>query len=260
MWKLIARLGLMACLGVTAAPALAAKAESVDYRQGDTLLEGYVAYPEQGGKHPAVLIVHDWTGVGDYVKGRARQLADLGYVAFAVDVYGKGVRPADGPEAGRVSAIYKNDRALLRARLKSGYDWLMQQPQVDTHRIAAMGYCFGGLAALELARSGAPIVGTVSFHGELSNPKPDDARNIKGKVLVLHGALDPFVKADQVAAFQSEMNAAGVDYQFIAYSGAVHSFTKPAAGNDISKGQAYNATADRRSFEAMKTFLHEVMQ
>ncbi|WP_137935887.1 dienelactone hydrolase family protein [Chitinivorax sp. B] len=241
--------------------ALAVKGEVVNYKQGDTELEGYVVWPDKlDGKRPAVLIVHDWTGVGDYVKGRAKQLAELGYVAFAADIYGKGIRPAFGPEASKVSGQYYKDRPLLHARLSAGLDWLKSRKEVNTDKIASMGYCFGGMAALELARLGAPVVGAISFHGNLSNPTPETAKNIKGKVLVLHGAIDPFVKPEQVDGFMKEMNAANIDYQFIAYSGAVHSFTQPHVGTDISKGTAYNANADRRSFDAMKLFLTEVFQ
>ena len=250
---------LLACL--TAITAHAVQTETVLYRQGDAVLEGYVAWPDKANRNsPAVIIVHDWTGVGDYVKGRARQLAELGYVAFAADIYGKGVRPASGPDARAVSSQFGGNRPLYRARMQAALDWLQARPEVDRSRIAAMGYCFGGMGALELARSGAPIVGAITFHGSLSSPTPEDARNIKGKVLVLHGAQDPAVNADQVRGFQQEMNNAGVDYQFIAYSGAVHAFTLPTAGNDISKGSAYNANADRRSFAAMRTFLDEVFQ
>ncbi|MBB5017854.1 dienelactone hydrolase [Chitinivorax tropicus] len=248
-------------LCATSQMALAAKGEVVTYKQGDTELEGYLAWPDKmEGKRPAVLIFHDWTGVGDYVKGRAKQLADLGYVAFAADIYGKGVRPAFGPEAAKVSGQFYKDRDLLHARLAAGYDWLKERKEVNPDKIVGMGYCFGGMAALELARMGTPVAGAISFHGNLGNPTPETAKQIKGKVLVLHGAIDPYVKPEQVDAFMKEMNAANVDYQFIAYSGAVHSFTQPHVGTDISKGAAYNAAADRRSFEAMKTFLHEVFQ
>lgn len=234
------------------------KTEVVEYKQGGTPLEGFVAYDSSiKGKRPVILIIHEWTGLGDYVKGRAKELAEKGYVAFALDIYGKGVRPSAPPEAGKEAGKYKTNRKLMRDRAKAGYDFIKSKPYADTSKMVAMGYCFGGLAALEMGRAGLPLVGVTSFHGDLSNPTPQDAKNIKGKVLILHGALDPHVK-DQVAGFQKEMDDAKVDYQFISYSGAVHAFTNPSAGNDITKGAAYNALADKRSMRAFLDFLQEV--
>ena len=248
---------MMLCLAVTAEAAV--KTSVVEYKHGDTVLEGYLAWDDTTNvSRPAVLIVHEWTGLGPYVKQRAEMLAELGYVAFAADIYGKGVRPATSAEAGKTAGIYKNDRSLMRARAKAGLDTLKAQKFVDPKRLAAIGYCFGGTTVLELARDGADIRGVVSFHGGLSTPTPQDAKGIKAKVLALHGADDPFVKADEVAAFQDEMRKAGLDWQFVSYGGAVHSFTNPEAGNDNSKGAAYNEKADKRSWEAMKTFFKEI--
>ncbi|QWV95565.1 dienelactone hydrolase family protein [Geomonas oryzisoli] len=234
--------------------------QNVDYRQGDTVLEGYVAYDDSiKGTRPGILVIHEWTGVTAYEKMRVEQLAKLGYVAFAADIYGKGVRPTGPEQAAKEAGKYRgNDRSLLRARGAAGLARLASYPQVDPKRLAVMGYCFGGTAALELARSGADVLGTVSFHGGLSTPNPADARNIRGKVLALHGADDPYVKADEVAAFQKEMRDAKVDWQMNFYGNAVHSFTNPKSGNDNSKGAAYNEKADRRSFEAMKLFFNEI--
>jgi dienelactone hydrolase len=187
-------------------------------------------------------------------------LAKLGYVAFAADIYGKGVRPAAPADAAKTAGIYKNDRALMRSRVRAGLDELKKQRFVDTRRLAAIGFCFGGTSVLELARDGADVNGVVSFHGGLSTPTPQDARNIKGRVLALHGADDPFVKADEVAAFQDEMRKANVDWQLISYGNAVHSFTNFAAGTDNSKGAAYNEKADRRSWQAMKDFFTELFK
>jgi dienelactone hydrolase len=181
----------------------AIRTQTVEYKQGDTVLEGYLAYDDSlKNKVPGVLIVHDWMGVGPYVQERASQIAALGYVALAVDIYGKGVRPKDAKEAAAQAGIYRADRALMRERVKAGLDELRKAKFVDTSRIAAMGYCFGGGVALELARSGADIAGVVSFHGNLDTPNPQDAKNIKCPVLVCHGADDPFVTKDQVLAFQ----------------------------------------------------------
>ena len=233
----------------------------VEYKQGDTVLEGLSVYDNAiQGKRPAVLVIHQWKGLGDYEKKRAEMLARLGYNVFAVDIYGKGVRPQTPSEAGAEAAKYRNDRALLRARVRAGLDVLAKHELTDPKRIAAIGYCFGGTAVLELARSGADIGGVVSFHGGLSSPTPGDARNIKAKVLALHGADDPNVPPKEVAAFEEEMRQAGVDWQLVAYGGAVHSFTDRDAGNDNAKGAAYNERADRRSWEAMKQFFAELFK
>jgi dienelactone hydrolase len=187
-------------------------------------------------------------------------LAQLGYVAFCADIYGKGVRPQNTAEAGAQAGKYKNDRQLLRARVNVGLDALRQQPLVDPKRLAAIGYCFGGTTVLELARSGADVAGVVSFHGGLDAPDPADGKNIKCKVLVCHGADDPFSSPQDIAAFENEMRKGGVDWQLIKYGGAVHSFTQPMAGNDNSKGAAYNEKADKRSWEAMKQFFAEIFK
>lgn len=235
------------------------KTQTVEYRDGDQVLEGYLAYDAaKSGKRPAVLIVHDWSGVGPFVKQRAEQLARLGYVAFAADIYGKGVRPTSPEAAGAQAGKYKQDRALFRSRLKAGYQAMLGQRQTDPARTAAIGYCFGGTGVLELARSGADMKGVVSFHGGLDSPTPADGKNIKAKVLILHGAEDPFVPAEDIDAFLAEMRAANVDWQMNSYSGAVHSFTNPEAGNDLSTGAAYNPRADRRSWAAMRQFLDEL--
>lgn len=259
MFKILMLIAGLLCLAVTAEAAV--KTRVIEYRQGDTVLEGYLAWDDvRSVKRPGVLVVHEWTGLGPYVKKRAEMLARMGYVALAADIYGKGVRPAGPAEAAKTAGIYKDDRALLRARVRAGLDTLKAQRFVDPQRIAAIGYCFGGTTVLELARDGADIRGVVSFHGGLATPKPEDAKNIRARVLALHGADDPFVKWDEVAAFQEEMRKGGVDWQFVSYGNAVHSFTNPEAGNDNSKGAAYNEKADKRSWEAMKAFFAEVFK
>lgn len=232
---------------------------TVEYRQGDTVLEGFLAYDSAGpAKKPGVLVFHQWMGVTDHERTRARRLAELGYVAFAADVYGKGVRPADQKAAAAEMGKYRADRPLLRARAQAALATLRQQPNVIPEKIASIGFCFGGGAALELARSGADVLGTVSFHGSLDTPTPQDAKNVRGKVLALHGADDPNVPRKVVLAFEDEMKAAGVDWEVDLYSHTVHSFTQVEAGNDPSKGSAYNAESDRRSWARMKDFLEEV--
>lgn len=252
-------LTLILTLLVTSIASAQIKTEVVEYKHGDAVLEGYIAYDQSvKGIRPGVLVVHEWYGLNDYAKKRAEQLAKLGYVAFAVDMYGKGIRPKTLEECGVQSGIYRKDRPLMRARIKAALDELKKNKLVDPKRIAAIGYCFGGTVVLELARSGADIAGVVSFHGGLDTPNPEDAKNIKCKVLVCHGGDDPFVKMSDFMAFQEEMKNAKVDYQSIVYGGAVHSFTNPDAGNDPSKGMAYNPSADRRSWEAMRQFFREI--
>lgn len=234
--------------------------KTIDYKQGDTVLEGYLAYDSAGpAKKPGILIFHQWMGITGHERKKAEELAKLGYVAFAADVYGKGIRPANPKDAGAEAGKFKDNRPLLRARTEAALATLAAQPNVATDRVAAIGFCFGGGAALDLARSGADIRAVVTFHGSLDTPTPEDAKNIKAKVLVLHGALDPYVPRAAVLALEDELNAAHVDYQVVLYSGAVHSFTQPEAGNDPSKGAAYNAEADHRSWQAMKDFLNEVL-
>ncbi len=233
--------------------------ETVAYKQGEVTLEGYLAYDDGlKGKVPAVLIAHEWTGIGPYVKKRVEQIAELGYVGFAIDIYGKTIRPKDAKEAATQAGIYRSNRKLMRERARAGLEEIKKCRFVDPQRIAAMGYCFGGGVALELARSGAPVAAVVSFHGNLDTPHPEDARNIKAKILVCHGADDPFVTLDQVRAFQDEMRSAHVDWQMNFYGNAVHSFSNPGSGDNPASGAAYNEEADRRSWEAMRLFFDEV--
>ena len=251
--------------GLALACALAARAqlhtETIEYKQGGKVLQGYLAYDEAiAGLHPGVLIVHQWKGLGDYEKKRAEMLARLGYVAFAVDIYGKGIRPKDAQAAGAEAGKYKQNRQLLRARVQAGLAVLQKQERADPKRIAAIGYCFGGTTVIELARSGADIAGVVSFHGGLDSPTPADGKNIKCKVLALHGGDDPFVPAKDLAAFEDEMRSAKVDWQLVKYGGAVHSFTDWNATDNKLPGAAYNESADRRSWEAMKQFFAEIFR
>lgn len=240
----------------------AIQTRTVEYKQGDTTLEGFVAWDDGlKGARPGVLVVHQWMGLTDYEKHRAEMLAQLGYVAFCADIYGQGIRPKNTQEAGALAGKYKGgDRQLLRARVNAGLDALRQQPLVDPKRIAAIGYCFGGTTVLELARSGAELNGVVSFHGGLDAPNPADGKNIKCKVLVLHGADDPFSSPQDIAALENEMRQGGVDWQLVKFGGAVHAFTQPLAGNDNSKGAAYNEKADQRSWEYMKGFFNEIFK
>ncbi|MCL4790304.1 MAG: dienelactone hydrolase family protein [Verrucomicrobia bacterium] len=253
-------LSLIALLACPLAVRAAIHTETVEYNHGDVTLEGHLVYDDANRTtRPAVLISHQWKGLSDYEKKRAEMLAKLGYVVFAVDIYGKGIRPKDAASAGAEAGKYKSDRTLLRARVNAGLETLRKQKFVDPKRIAAIGYCFGGTTVIELARSGADVAGVVSFHGALDSPKPEDGKNIKCKILALHGADDPFVPEKDIAAFESEMRDAGVDWQLVSYGGAVHSFTDWNADGSM-KGAKYDKRADERSWEDMKQFFAEIFR
>lgn len=237
------------------------KIEQIEYVLADTTYEGYIAYDETiNGKRPVVMVVHEWFGIGPYSKKRAEQLAELGYLGFAIDMYSKDVRPKNTQEAGKCAGLLKKDRKLMRDRITLAYEVIKVHKLADPKRVAAIGYCFGGTTVLEFARSGADIKGIVSFHGALDNPKPEDAKNIKCKVLVCHGADDPFIPQEDITAFQNEMKNAKVDWQMIFYGGAVHSFTNPNAGNDKTKGAAYDESTDKRSWKHMIQFFLEIFK
>jgi dienelactone hydrolase len=235
--------------------------QRLDYQDGPIPLHGYLARPAgKSGKTPGVLILHQWTGLSDYEKGRADQIAkELGYVALAADIYGEADTPADPAGAGKAAGKYKARLELYNARVKAGLEALKAVPGLDAERLAVIGYCFGGMGALQAARIRLPIRGAVSFHGTLEYPGLDRGP-LSAPVLVLHGAEDPYVDGAQVAAFQQEMRERKADWQVVLYSGAVHAFTQPMAGSDPSKGAAYNPSADRRSWRAMADFLKECFQ
>ena len=249
---------------LTVIPVAAAQAKivtkTVEYQEGGQTLEGFLAYDDAArGKRPGVLVVHEWNGINDHTRQAARDLAALGYVAFAADIYGKGVRPSDPKASGAEATKYRGgDRKNFRARLAAGLAELKKDPRVDGAKLAAIGFCFGGTGVLELARSGADVRGVVSFHGGLDSPAPADGKRIKARVLALHGADDPYVAAKDLEAFEKEMRDAKIDWTLVKYGGAVHSFTNPAAGNDPSKGAAYDEKAAKRAWDEMKQFLTEI--
>ncbi len=235
--------------------------ELIDYKDGNITLQGYLAYDESiKEKRPGIIVVHEWYGLNDYAKRRAEQLAELGYIAFAADIYGNGILAKSPEEAGKLASEFYKDRSKFRSRVNAALDVLRESTHVDKQNIAAIGYCFGGSGVLELARSGAEIKGVVSFHGNLSTEKAEDAKNIKCKVLVLSGADDPNVPPEQIAGFEKEMNDAKVDWQMNIYSYALHGFTNPANKQSTSKSVGYNEKADKRSWEAMKIFFDEIFK
>lgn len=255
------------CLFAFLSLAMAANAKivtkAIPYEQGGVKLEGYLAYDDartSSGKLPGVLVVPEWWGLTDYPKNRAEKLAKLGYVAFAADMYGAGVTTTDAKKAGELAGQFYG-KPLMAERAKAGLDQLLATGLVDRARVAAIGYCFGGATVQALAWSGAPVVGIVSFHGSLI-PPPADASELKVKVLICHGALDPFEKKADIDAFKQALDSAKLDYQFIIYSGAVHAFTNPEADKLAAqaglKGIGYNAEADHRSWRHMQDFFAEI--
>ena len=251
----ISALFLLGALTMTNAMAKI-QTKKVEYKSGDLTFEGFVAFDDAIKKPvPGMVIFHNWMGVTTETESKAIEFAKLGVVAFAGDIYGKGVRPSSPKEAGELATKYKSDRKLLRERVTLALDELKKMKNVDSKKLIAAGYCFGGTSALELGRTGADLVGIISFHGGLSNPTPNDAKNMKGKTFVFHGGVDPYVAKEEVDAFLKEMNDSKANYQFVAYSNAVHSFTEKAAGNDNSKGAAYNEEADKDSFLQVKNFI-----
>lgn len=252
-------LGLVAFLGFItgATPALAEiVTKKVTYEYEGVTFEGTLAWDEAvEGERPGVLIVPNWMGPSEYFDHRAKEIAALGTVAFVVDMYGVEVRPKNTEEASAAATALRQDVPLMRNRMARAMRELQEFEKVDVKKIAAMGYCFGGGCSLELARAGAPILGAISFHGNLNTPDPSSAERIRGKVLVFHGNDDPYVPRTQVLQFFDEMRSAQVDYQFIAFGNAVHSFTNPKAD---SEGARYHKPSAKRSWAMMKLFFEEI--
>jgi dienelactone hydrolase len=252
-----------ACIAVLLATNLVRaeiKVQTIDYKIGNNEFEGYLAYDtRKQGKQPGVVIYPAWTGISDNEREHARRLAELGYVAFVADTYGKGIHPTPPKGASAEASKYMKDRDLYRQHARAALEQLAKVPGVDTSRLAAIGYCFGGAGALELARSGADVKAVVVFHADLSSPTPEDDKSIKGRVLALHGADDPIVPASEREKFEKEMRDAHVDWQLVTYGGAVHCFTDGHAGSDLSHGCAYNAEVEQRSWRAMLDFFREAL-
>lgn len=246
----------------TAKPQIEGK--TVEYRAGDTLLKGYLATDTAlKGKRPGVLVVHEWWGLNDYARKRARMLAELGYVALAVDMYGDGKQANHPNEAGAFSSALMKNFETGKAHFNAAMDFLKQQPDVDPEQIAAIGYCFGGGVVLNMARQGADLKGVASFHGSLAAVQPAEKGAVKAKILVLTGADDKMVPPGQVAAFKEEMQAAGADFRVISYPGAKHSFTNPDAdryAKEFNLPIAYNKKADTASWDELMKFFNEIFK
>jgi dienelactone hydrolase len=235
------------------------KVENLKYKDGDLNLHGLVAYDETvSGKRPGVVIMPDAFGIAPFVRERAERLVKLGYVGFGADPYGDGFIAKDLQEGIKHAMKLLEDPVVVRGRVRAALDKISSLPQVDSSRLAVMGYCMGGTCSLEIARSGAAVKGVVSFHGGLATKLPAEEGKVKAKVLVCNGADDPFVLPAQVATFNEEMTKAGVDWQFINYGGTVHSFTNPDAAAIGAPGIAYNKSADERSWQAMTSFFAEI--
>ena len=230
----------------------------VEYKDGDKLFQGIIARDiDLDERRPAVLVAHAWRGRGEQELLKATRLAELGYVGFALDLYGKGVRGGSVDENRRLMQPYMDDRALLQRRMQLVLRVAREQPEIDERRLAAIGFCFGGLCVLDLARSGADVGGVVSFHGLLTPPGNTDGNRIRARVLVLHGWDDPMARPDALLALGHELTAMRADWQIHAYGNAMHAFTNPAA-NDPDFGTVYQADADRRSWESTRAFLAEL--
>ena len=240
------------------------KGTTVEYSAQNFVMKGYLAYDENvKGRRPGVLVVPEWWGLNDYARRRARMLAELGYTALAVDMYGEGKVVATPDEAGKLASEAMKDFDVTKARFMAAVDFLKGQPTVDPSRIAAIGYCFGGGIVLNMARQGVDLKGVASFHGSLTAVKPAQPGSVRAKVLVLSGGADKFITPEQIEAFKQEMKAAGADFQFISYPGALHSFTNPEAtelGKKFNMPIAYNAKADKESWNEMKGFLSTVLK
>ncbi|MFA6162509.1 MAG: dienelactone hydrolase family protein [Methylobacter sp.] len=237
---------------------MAIVSNTVGYADGDVLLEAFFAFDDSiSDRRPAVLINHAWGGRDDFVAEKAKKLAALGYFGFAVDMYGKGVLGSSPEENAKLMRPLMADRAMLQQRMKAALYAVRLLPWVDDSKIAAIGFCFGGLCALDLARTGADLKGVVSFHGLLDAPDNTQGNAVKAKVLALHGHDDPMVSAEQVFAFEQEMTKAGADWQLHTYGNTMHAFTNPVA-NDPAFGTVYQSDADRRSWIAMENFLTEI--
>ena len=235
------------------------KAENYQYHDGNETFEGFLVSHDDKRARPGVIISHAWGGLGDFEKEKAQAVAELGYTVLAIDVYGKGVRGNSIDENRELMGRYLSDRALLRQRVNNGLATLKNLDTVDSDKVAAMGYCFGGLCVLDLARSGADVNGVISLHGIFAAPENLSNELIKAKVLALHGYDDPMATPENLKDFCTEMTDAGVDWQVHAYGLTYHAFTNPAA-NDPGMGTVFSPNANKRSWQAVENFLAELFE
>jgi dienelactone hydrolase len=252
------------CLLFAAAAHSAVKEREIDYKSGSVVLKGSLAYDDAlSGRRPAVLVVHEWWGLNEFARNSARRLADAGYVALALDMYGEGVQTHHPKDAAKFLTAIRTNLPLMKARFDAARDFVQSQPNVDAMRIGAIGYCFGGAVVLEMARAGEDLRGVVSLHGELDTTTPAQAGAVKAEVLVLTGGADPYAPKDQVDALDRELKSAGVRYKIVTYPGVMHSFTDPAATEDGKKfnfPEEYNADAAKDSWNKTLAFLARVMK
>ena len=235
--------------------------KEVEYKQGETILQGFLAWDDAiEGKRPGVLVVHEWWGHNEHARDQAKRLAEAGYVGFALDMFGKGKVTTHPKDAQAFMSEVKKDPAVIPARFHAARDLLKRDPHVDGHRIAAIGYCFGGSVVLDEARSGADLDAVVSIHGALATRHPAEKGKVRARILVLTGAADPFVPGEQVAAFTQEMKAADATFQVVSYPGVKHGFTNPNAGKAGLDALEYNAEADKKSWAAILEFFREVFR
>lgn len=252
------RISLITLVFMLSALTLKSQLKEISYADGSQKLTGLAIKPKTDARKKAgVLILPAWMGITAHTKRVAEQLAELGYYAFAADIYGEGHHPKDAKEAGQQAGYYKSHVDEYRKRIRLALEELIRQG-ADPQNIVVIGYCFGGTGALEAARANMPVKGVVSFHGGLGRDTTKAIEAVLPKVLVCHGAIDPYVPEAQIRQFQKEMNDSKADWQMIYYANAVHAFTEKEAGDDNNKGAAYNANADKRSWEAMKQFMKEL--
>ncbi len=250
----------LALLGMTGAQA-AVQTKTITYTHDGVTFKGHLAWDDAAtGKRPGVLVVPEWWGLNDYARKRAEKLASKGYVAFAADMYGEGKLVDSPKEAGALAGAVRKDVKVWMGRAQAALKVLQDQDNVDAKRIAAIGYCFGGSTALQMAHHGLDIAAAVSFHGALPVPVLDQAKNIKAKILICHGALDSFIPEDTIQKVRAAYEKGNVNYQMVYYAGAVHSFTVPEADKRGLKGIGYNEDADRRSWRHMHQLFQEVLQ
>jgi len=264
IFVILVAISLVSAFAVFAEAKPRIEGKAVEYSAEGVTMKGYLAYDKNiKGKRPGVLVVHEWWGHNEYARKRARMLAEMGYAALAVDMYGDGKTAIHPDDAGKFSSELMKNFSIAKARFIAALEFLKKQSTVDQEQIAAIGYCFGGGVVLNMARQGIDLKGVASFHGSLMAVKPAEPGTVKAKILVLHGSDDKFISPEQIEAFKQEMKTAGADFQFISYPGAIHSFTNPDADEYAKKFKlqlGYNAEADKKSWEELRKFFDTIFK